>query len=129
MSVLLHLLSWSVGWAEAKTWLRRGADYFSFIARWAKGRNRLVEIGCGQGVETVEMRRVVSTDVTSLPEVIEDGVTGFAIPPNTPQALSKKIQWLGDNPDAIHAMIQVGRKRDGQLFTWSQLVQQCLPAY
>src|SRR6266852_1910553 len=32
----------------------------------------------------------ICTDVASMPEVVEDGVTGFVVPPNDPQALRQK---------------------------------------
>ena len=36
----------------------------------------------------------VCTDVASMPEVVEDGVTGFVVPPNDPAALREKLLWL-----------------------------------
>ena len=37
---------------------------------------------------------VVCTDVASMPEIVEDGVTGFVVPPNDPATLGKKLRWL-----------------------------------
>ena len=40
----------------------------------------------------------ICTDVASMPEVVEDGVTGFVVPPNDPPALREKLQWLRATP-------------------------------
>jgi glycosyltransferase involved in cell wall biosynthesis len=42
----------------------------------------------------------ICTNVTSLPEIVEDGVSGFVVPPNDPGALRERILWLRDNPAA-----------------------------
>jgi len=34
---------------------------------------------------------VVSTDVSSIPEIVRDGITGFVVPPREPEALAHKI--------------------------------------
>ena len=36
----------------------------------------------------------ICTDVASMPEVVEDGVTGFVVPPNNPAVLGEKLRWL-----------------------------------
>jgi glycosyltransferase involved in cell wall biosynthesis len=43
-------------------------------------------------------RAVVATTVGGIPEVVEDGVTGFLVPPRNPKALAEKIEELLDNP-------------------------------
>ncbi len=40
----------------------------------------------------------ICTDVASMPEVVEHGVTGFVVPPNNPAALGEKLSWLRDHP-------------------------------
>ncbi len=34
---------------------------------------------------------VVTTDVSSIPEIVRDGITGFVVPPRDPEALARKI--------------------------------------
>ena len=54
----------------------------------------------------------ICTDVASMPEVVEDGVTGFVVPPNDPTALGQKLRWLRDHPKEAKAMgqaAQIGR--------------------
>jgi alpha-maltose-1-phosphate synthase len=72
---------------------------------------------------------VICTDVASMPEIVEDGVSGFVVPPNDPQALGKRIQWLADHPAEAAGMGRAGRCRVLQKFTWPQVVQRCLSAY
>jgi glycosyltransferase involved in cell wall biosynthesis len=46
----------------------------------------------------------ICTAVANLPEVIEDGVTGFVVPPNDPAALGERPCWLRDQAEAAAAM-------------------------
>jgi glycosyltransferase involved in cell wall biosynthesis len=34
---------------------------------------------------------VIATNITGLPEIIDDGINGFLVPPRDPQALADKI--------------------------------------
>lgn len=71
----------------------------------------------------------IVTDVASLPEVVEDGVTGFVVEPNNPDALAEKIQWLRAHPAAAREMGAAARQRVLELFTWERVVDRCLQAY
>jgi len=71
----------------------------------------------------------IATRVTSLPELIEDGVTGFIVPPNDPQAFREKIAWLMAHPIAAARMGEAARQRVLRLFTWDAAAQRCLQAY
>ena len=72
---------------------------------------------------------VILTDVASLPEIVEDGVTGFLVPPNSPKAIREKLLYLYNNPDAANEMGRRGREKVLQKFTWELTVQRCLEAY
>jgi glycosyltransferase involved in cell wall biosynthesis len=71
----------------------------------------------------------VTTAVASLPEVVEDGITGFVVPPNDATALGRKIQWLADYPEESRAMGVAARQRVLERFTWQAVVDRCLEAY
>lgn len=71
----------------------------------------------------------VCTDVASLPEVIEDGVTGFIVPPNDPAALGDRLRWLHEHPEAAAAMGSAARRRVLEKFTWTEVVRRCLAIY
>jgi glycosyltransferase involved in cell wall biosynthesis len=71
----------------------------------------------------------ICTAVASLPEVVEDGVTGFVVPPNDPAALGERLCWLRDHPEAAAAMGVAARHRVLKHFTWHQIVRRCLAVY
>jgi glycosyltransferase involved in cell wall biosynthesis len=71
----------------------------------------------------------ICTDVASMPEIVEDGVTGFIVPPNDPSALGQKLRWLRDNPERARAMGHDARRRVLEKFTWRKVVARCLEAY
>jgi glycosyltransferase involved in cell wall biosynthesis len=71
----------------------------------------------------------ICTDVASMPEVVEDGVTGFVVPPNDPDALRRKLVWLRDHPDQVRSMGEAGRSRVLKVFTWPAVVRRCLEIY
>jgi glycosyltransferase involved in cell wall biosynthesis len=71
----------------------------------------------------------VCTRVASMPEVVEDRVTGFIVPPNDPAALRAKLRWLRDHPADAARMGQNARHRVLERFTWAAVVRRCLDAY
>src|ERR1044072_9414365 len=71
----------------------------------------------------------ICTDVASMPEVVEDGVTGFVVPPNDPGALKQKLVWLRDNPARRREMGEAARRRVLEKFTWPAVVRNCLKIY
>jgi glycosyltransferase involved in cell wall biosynthesis len=71
----------------------------------------------------------VATNVASLPEVVDDGVTGFLVPPNDPAPLGARLAWLRDHPEEARRMGQAGRRRVLERFTWDAVVRRCFAAY
>lgn len=72
---------------------------------------------------------VICTDVASLPEIVEHGVTGLVVPPNDPLALGDAIRWMIANPAEATSMGSRGRDRVLTRFSWDAVVQRCLMAY
>ena len=72
---------------------------------------------------------VIGTRVGSLPEVVDDGVTGFLVPPNDPAALREKINWMVEHPERAAEMGRQGREKVLKEFTWDRVVERCLAAY
>jgi len=85
------------------------------------GQTLLEGMACG--------RPVVCTKVASLPEVVEDGVTGFVVPPNDPRSLGARLSWLDAHRTQGHAMGRAGRQRVLSLFRWPAVVDRCLAVY
>jgi glycosyltransferase involved in cell wall biosynthesis len=71
----------------------------------------------------------ICTDVGGMPEFVEDGVTGFVVPPNDPDALRERINHLVRNPEIVAQMGQRGRERVLERFTWDAVARRCLAAY
>ena len=72
---------------------------------------------------------VICTRVASMPEIVEDGVCGFIVPPNDPAAIADRIAWLRDHPAQAAAMGTAARRRVLDKFTWPQVVRRCLDHY
>ncbi len=71
----------------------------------------------------------ICTDVASMPEIVENGVTGFVVPPNDPAALQEKLLWFRDHPAEARVMGEASRRRVLQQFTWPSVVERCLAIY
>jgi glycosyltransferase involved in cell wall biosynthesis len=71
----------------------------------------------------------ICTDVASMPEIVEDGVTGFVVPPNNSAALRERLEWLRAHPAESAAMGAAGRQRVLDRFVWPKVVAQCLEIY
>jgi glycosyltransferase involved in cell wall biosynthesis len=72
---------------------------------------------------------VICTRVASMPEIVEDGVSGFIVPPNDPAALRERIVWSVDNPGEAVGMGAAARRRVLETFTWPVVVDRCLAIY
>jgi len=71
----------------------------------------------------------VATAVGGVPEVLEDGETGFLVPPRDAEALaSRTVQLLRDKALRQH-MGAAGLKRARRLFTVERMVEETVAAY
>jgi len=60
---------------------------------------------------------VVSSDVGAMAEAVVDGVTGFLVPPDDPEALARRLLDLALSATLRAAMGRAGRRRYEQAFT------------
>ena len=67
--------------------------------------------------------------VASLPELVEDGVTGFVVPPNDPRAIADAVDVLVRDPARRAEMGRRGRAAVEARFTWAATAERCLGAY
>lgn len=59
---------------------------------------------------------VVATNVSGIPEVVVDGVTGLCVPQRDPQALADAIMAMAADRDRALAMADAGQKRVREMF-------------
>jgi glycosyltransferase involved in cell wall biosynthesis len=72
---------------------------------------------------------VICTRVASMPEIVEDGVSGFVVEPGDTPMLRARLSWLAEHPSEADAMGAAGRKTVLDRFQWPQVVERCLAAY
>jgi glycosyltransferase involved in cell wall biosynthesis len=71
----------------------------------------------------------VCTSVASLPELVEDGITGHVVPPNDPVSLGTALMALANNPARAGQMGAAARVSVTARFTWAAVVEECLRLY
>lgn len=72
---------------------------------------------------------VVATHVGGVPELVEDGVTGFLVPPKDPRALAEAIQKLLDDPDLRNKMGRAGQEKALREFTLDRMLRETERVY
>ena len=77
----------------------------------------------GLGLGAIEAQAaglpVVATDVGGLPEVVEDGVTGFLVPPGNPAELADALRRVLNDPSVKRRFGRAGRERVATMFSIS----------
>jgi glycosyltransferase involved in cell wall biosynthesis len=72
---------------------------------------------------------VICTRVGALEEVVEDGTSGFLVPPSDPAALRDRLRLLLGDPALASRCGAAARRRIEEVFTWEQVARRCLEAY
>lgn len=67
---------------------------------------------------------VVATRVGGVPDVVEDGVTGFLVDPQDPNGLASAVAQLLDDPSRAAAMGRAGRERCRRKFSIENTTRQ-----
>jgi glycosyltransferase involved in cell wall biosynthesis len=78
------------------------------------------------GIETLEAMAygipVICSSGAGSADCIEDGVSGFVVPPRDPKALLEKINLLYENPEIWESMSKAARIRSAK-FRWPNIKQ------
>ncbi len=74
-------------------------------------------------------RPVVTTQVPGVLEVVEDGVTGLAVPPEDGSALAKAVLRLLERPEEAKAMGRAGRRRVAAGFSLERMLDRVEAVY
>jgi glycosyltransferase involved in cell wall biosynthesis len=72
---------------------------------------------------------VICTDVGGLPEIVENGETGFIVPPNDPCAMRERMLYFLKRPAESDRMGRRGRERILAGLTWKDVAARCLEEY
>jgi D-inositol-3-phosphate glycosyltransferase len=72
---------------------------------------------------------VIGSDVGGIRFSVDDGVTGFLVPPHDPAALAERLERLRDHPALAEAMGRAGVLRMRSTFTWKQVADQLTAVY
>jgi glycosyltransferase involved in cell wall biosynthesis len=76
-----------------------------------------------------QARPIVSTKLSSVPEVIAQGKTGVLVEPRDPDALAIAIRHLLDEPDMARRMGEAGRRRLETVFSQQTMIEQTAKLY
>ena len=66
---------------------------------------------------------VVATNVSGIPDVLQDCVTGFTVCPGDEVALAEKIRWILEHPDKAREVGQRARAFAEGFFSTEEYVQ------
>src|SRR5436853_5910280 len=81
-------------------------------------------------MEYMALRKpVVATDGGGTAELVVDGETGFLVPPNNPDVLAAKIEYLLDHPDVAQHMGDAGEARLRRKFSTVRMVEETVELY
>ncbi len=72
---------------------------------------------------------VVASAVGGILEVVEEGTTGYLVPPGRPDDLAAALRRVLDDPAAARAMGQAGRRRVEARFSWASVAARTEEVY
>ena len=72
---------------------------------------------------------VIATDVGGVSEMVQDGVTGVLVPPNSPKRLLESINYLLENPDAADEMVISASNFLQRELSWDALLPRYVEFY
>ena len=97
-------------------------DVYAALSNYESFRVAIIEAqSCG--------KPVVVSNVGGLPEVVEDGVTGFVVERKDAAAAAEKLEKLVLDADLRERMGSAGRERVLRLYDWNENVTQMMEIY
>jgi len=113
-----------LGLADCVTFLGWRADIVRAMTRWDVFV--LPSLAEGFGITALEAMAaglpIVATAVDGIPELVEDGRTGWLVPPGDPAALAERLHVLLLDPEQRRAMGAAGRARAQEHFSIDRMV-------
>lgn len=72
---------------------------------------------------------VIASAVGGMPEIVQDGTTGYVVAPSNPAALKEAITKLVTDDETWSAMSRAAAAEVRQHYTWDAVAERCLAAY
>ena len=72
---------------------------------------------------------VICSEAGAMSEFVEQGITGYVVPPNDSQALGMRIAQLVDNPELSEKMGAAGKEKVRAYYTWDKIAPHTLRCY
>jgi glycosyltransferase involved in cell wall biosynthesis len=111
-----------LGWREDATSLLSGFDVIMMPSLWE-----------GFGMVALEAmaaaKPIVASHVSALPEIVENGLTGYLAEPANPSAFAECLLDLLQNPSHAREMGEMGRQRLETLFSVDKMLDGTLNVY
>lgn len=107
----VHLL----GWRDEAFRLMAAADVVTLTSHWEGAPYSLLEA-------MASSRPVVATAINGCLGIVEDGITGFLVPPDDAEAWVDRVTALLDDPVQAAVMGQQGRKRVEERYTLEEMI-------
>jgi glycosyltransferase involved in cell wall biosynthesis len=82
--------------AELAVWMSR--TYVFVLPTYSEGLPRVIFEAMAAGC------LIISTPVSGIPEVVQDGITGFLLPPSDEAMLAERLRWALENPGLSYEM-------------------------
>jgi len=87
----------------------------------------------GLGVVLLEAMKagvpVIGSKIGGIPDIINDGVNGFLVPPEDPVVLSDRIIWLLENYEIRRNIARAGLETVKEKFGWENIGRQFVEVY
>ena len=69
----------------------------------------------------------IGVSADAMPEIIEEGQTGYIVPPEDPLAFAEAMEKMISDPEKCHQMGNQAYQHLKQNFTWEATVQKMRP--
>jgi glycosyltransferase involved in cell wall biosynthesis len=113
--------------------LYRGAEVFVLPSVHGTVYGKVVAISELLGLSVLEAMAsgtpVIASRIGGLPEVVQDGETGYLVTPGDVEELRDRIAALVGDPSRARRMGEAGRELVLERFTWEHCARRCVDAY
>lgn len=70
----------------------------------------------------------IGTNICAIPEIIDDGLSGYTIPPGRPDSLAEKLLAIMQDPDRNRSFGEAGYKKYKREYRWEKVAEKMVAA-